>query len=348
MLKGLILAGGFATRLRPLSCSKPKLLFPLVGVPLIDRMVEWFARGGVTDVILAVNHLSDKLRIEVARKKLAAKTVLSVEETPLGTGGPISFARAELCKNELLIVANGDVISDIDLRGLIAEHTQSGAEATVALVSVDDTRPFGLANLDSSNRVIQFVEKSGEIRGRGWINAGVYVLNPRVIAMIPDSRPVSLEREIFPVLAGQGKMNGWKHEGFWYDIGKIPDYVTANRELLRRAEYQNAEEPGRKMQNVEVTKPYFSGKECTFGSGAKIGPNAILSERVSVGRSATIREAIVFEQTTLGENCFVEDAIVGEGVTVGRDARIERGSIIAGQVIVPDGAVIRPGSIVLN
>src|SRR5256886_17448568 len=122
MLKGLILAGGFATRLRPLSCSKPKLLFPLVGVPLIDRMVEWFARGGVTEAILAVNHLSDKLRIEVARKKLAAKIVLSVEETPLGTGGPISFARAMLSRDEPLIVANGDVISDIDLRGLIEEH----------------------------------------------------------------------------------------------------------------------------------------------------------------------------------------------------------------------------------
>src|SRR2546430_14816241 len=92
MLKGLILAGGFATRLRPLSCSKPKLLFPLVGVPLIDSMVEWFDRRGVTEVILAVSHLSDKLRIEVARKKLAAKIVLSVEDTPLGTGGPIILA----------------------------------------------------------------------------------------------------------------------------------------------------------------------------------------------------------------------------------------------------------------
>lgn len=347
-MKGLILAGGFATRLRPLSCSKPKLLFPLVGVPLIDRMVEWFARGGVTEVILAVNHLSDKLRIEVARKKLAAKTVLSVEESPLGTGGPISFARGQFSKNEPLIVANGDVISDIDLRGLISEHTRSGAEATVALVSVEDTRPFGLAALDSSNRVIEFVEKSGDMRGRGWINAGVYVLNPRVIAMVPSGRPVSLEREIFPVLAGQGEMRGWKHGGFWYDIGKIPDYLTANRELLKRAEYQNAEDPGRKMQNVELTKPCFIGKDCSFGSGSKIGPNAILSERVSVGRGASVRETIVFEQTTLSENCFVEDAIVGEGVTVGRDARIEKGSIIAGQVSISDGAVIRPGSIILN
>jgi len=347
-LKGLILAGGFATRLRPLSCSKPKLLFPLVGVPLIDRMVEWFARGGATEVILAVNHLSDKLRIEVARKKLAARTVLSVEETPLGTGGPINLAKAVMSKDEPLIVANGDVISDIDLRVLIAEHTKSGAEATVALVSVEDPRPFGLATLDPDNRIIRFVEKSGSVQGRGWINAGVYVLNPGVVAMIPSGRPVSLEREIFPILAGQGKMSGWKHGGFWYDIGKIPDYVTANRELLRRAEYRKAVDSDWNRQSVEVTQPCFVGKNCILGDGARIGPNAILSERVSVGRRATVRETIVFEQTTLSENCIIEDAIVGEGVTVGRDAKIEGGSIIAGQVFIPDGAVIRPGSIILN
>src|SRR5438309_11450605 len=128
-----MLAGGFATRLRPLSCSKPKLLFPLVGVPLVDRMAAWFARGAVTEVILSVNHLSDKLRVEVGRRKLDTKAVLSVEETPLGTGGPISLARPMLNKDEPIIVANGDVISDIDLRGLIAAHAEAEAGATIAL-----------------------------------------------------------------------------------------------------------------------------------------------------------------------------------------------------------------------
>jgi len=347
-LKGLILAGGFATRLRPLSCSKPKLLFPLVGVPLIDRMVEWFVRGEITEVLLAVNHLSDKLRIEVGRKKLAAKIVLSVEETPLGTGGPISLARSMLNKDELLIVANGDVISDIDLRGLIAEHTRSRAEATVALVSVEDPRPFGLATLDSNDRITRFEEKAGTKHGPGWINAGVYVLNPGAVAMIPYERSVSLEREIFPILASQGKMSGWKHEGFWYDIGKIPDYITANRELLKRAEYRPTERPDQKTQSIEVTQPSFVGRDCILERGAKIGPNTILSERVSVGKGATVQDTIVFEQTTLSENCIVEDAIVGEGVTVGRNARIEKGSIIAGQVFIPDGAIIRQGSIILS
>lgn len=347
-MKGLILAGGFATRLRPLSCSKPKLLFPLVGIPLVDRMAEWFLRGGVTDVILAVNHLSDKLRIEVPRRKLATKTILSVEETPLGTGGPISLAEPMLCKGEPLIAVNGDVVSDIDLRGLITAHKQSGAEATVALVSAEDPRAFGLATLDGSDRIIRFEEKSETKHGPGWINAGVYALNPEAVAMIPHGRSVSLEREVFPVLASQRKMSGWKHTGFWYDIGKIPDYVIANRELLKRAEYQSGEGRDRKLQMAEVIQPSYVGSDCLLEGGTRIGPNAILSERVGVKRGATVRETIVFEQTTLGENCVIEDSIVGEGVTVGKGAKIGKGSLIAGQVVIPDGTVIRPGSTILH
>src|SRR5207245_11298718 len=153
------------------------LLFPLVGVPLVDRMAAWFARGGVSGVIRVVNHLSDKLRVEVVRRQLDTKAVLSVEETPLGTGGPISLARPMLNKDEPLIVANGDVISDIDLRGLMAAHAKAGAEATIALVSVEDPRPFGLASLDANDRVIGFDEKSETNRCSGWIYAGVCVVN---------------------------------------------------------------------------------------------------------------------------------------------------------------------------
>ena len=298
-------------------------------------------------MILAVNHLSDKLRVEVSRKKLDTKTVLSVEETPLGTGGPVSLARPMLNKDDLLIVANGDVISDIDLRGLITSHVRSGAEATIALVSADDPRPFGLATLDANDRIIGFEEKSETIQSPGWINAGVYALNPKVIAMIPHGRPVSLEREIFPTLASQGKMRGWKHMGFWYDIGKIPDYVIANRQLLQRAEFRETANAETGML-ANIRQPSYVGRNSTIEDGAKLGPYTILSQRVSVKRGAEASETIVFEQTSLGENCMIEDSLIGEGVTVGKEVRIGKGSIIAGQVVIPDRAVIRPGSMILN
>jgi mannose-1-phosphate guanylyltransferase len=299
-------------------------------------------------VILAVNHLSDKLRMDVTRRKLDAKTVLSIEETPLGTGGPISLAKPMLSNDEILIVANGDVISDIDLRGLIKAHIDSEATATIALVSVDDPRPFGLATLDPHDRIVGFDEKFETRRGPGWINAGVYALSPEVVAMIPPGRPVSLEREIFPILAGQRKMNGWKHTGFWYDIGKIPEYIIANRELLRRPEFRETTSVSSSMRNVHIREPSYVGKDCTLEDSTKLGPYAILSERVRVMRGAEVGETIVFEQTSIGQNCMIEGSLIGEGVTVGREARVGKGSVIAGQVVIPEGAVIKPGSIILN
>jgi NDP-sugar pyrophosphorylase family protein len=102
------------------------------------------------------------------------------------------------------------------------------------------------------------------------------------------------------------------------------------------------------MEMVEITEPSFVGRDCVLETGTNLGPFSILSDRVTVKRGAKIRETIVFEQTTLGENCIVEDSIVGEGVTVGRDARIGKGSVIAGQVFIPDGTIVKPGSTILN
>ncbi len=347
-MQGLILAGGFATRLRPLSCSKPKLLFPLVGIPLIDHMVNWFKDGGVRRVVLAVNHLSDKLKIEVGERRLGSEIIFSVEESPLGTGGPIRLARKVLDHKEPFIVANGDIVSDIDLSSVLRLHRESGAVATVALVSVREPRAFGSAALDSKGRIVRFEEKSKTSAGRGWINAGIYVLNPSVIDMIPSKRHVSLEREVFPKLARSLKMQGWKHRGFWYDIGKIPDYVRANRELLRKPGFDTYKRRGQTVAGVRIIQPTHIGRGSILEKEASLGPYAILSESVKVDTGARVRDSIIFEETVIGENCVVEGSIVGERVNVGRETRIGKGSIVAGEIMIEEGTVIEQNSLVLN
>jgi mannose-1-phosphate guanylyltransferase len=347
-VKALILAGGFATRLRPLSCSKPKLLFPIVGTPLIDYMHEWLVQGGIGQVVLAVNHLSDKLRMEVEVRDLRNDVQLSVEDTPLGTGGPLKLAASMLAGKGPVAVLNGDVVTDIDLAELSKAHTDSGADATIGLFSVKDTRPFGLVSLDSQDNIVGFEEKSEKSLGPGWINAGVYILNQSVIEMIPGGRAVSLEREVFPLLASRMKLKGWKHSGFWYDIGKIPDYVTTNLELLQRPGSPFVEQSNEATAWAGVEQPSFLGKDCTVEEGAKLGPRVILSPKVQVKAGAKVHETIVFEESILGENCRVEEAIIGERVVIGEGATIGKGSIIAGQIKIPEGANVSPGSIVLN
>ena len=346
-MKALILAGGFATRLRPLSCSKPKLLFPMVGLPLVDRIVGWLSKADIGEVVLAVNHLSEKLQAEVASRDLGSRVVLSVENNPLGTGGPLRLAAPLLSPKEPLIVVNGDVVTDVDVRKLLARHLASGAQATVALVWVKDPRPFGLADLDSNERIIGFEEKSLKRPGPGWINAGVYALNPSVFEMIPDGRSVSLEREIFPILAKRQAMSAWKHGGYWYDIGKTQDYVLANRALLKDRSLWNDTTKGPKHVG-QIEEPTFVAANCKIEKNVRLGPDTILSRSVRIGAHCTVRRTIAFEETTIGSNCVIDDTVIGERVTIANGVKIGAGSVIAGQITIPEETEIRPGSIILS
>jgi mannose-1-phosphate guanylyltransferase len=345
-LRGLILAGGYATRLRPLSCSKPKLLFPIVGVPLIESMARWLSSGGVDHIILAVNHLSDRLKIEVGHHVGGVRVEFSVEETPLGTAGPIRLAASLLSKDDPFFVINGDIVSNIDIRGMLALHEEKKADATIALVSVPDPTPYGSVLADSDGIVRKFEEKSEGPSATSLVNAGVYVLSHRVVGSIPAGRSVSLERDVFPKLIGNGRFHAWTHHGFWYDIGRVSEYVRTNKELLKKQEHKASELRESKPNGVQIVRPAYLGTNARLGAGAKVGPLTILSDNVTVGDEAVVSNSIVFEETTIGDMTIVEDAIIGEKVVIGRGSRIGRGSIIAGQLSIPVGSVVSPNSVI--
>ncbi len=342
-MKGLILAGGFATRLRPLSCSKPKLLFPIVGVPLIDLMIDWLKTAGVDEVVLAVNHLADQLQAQIGENRKGSRIIYSIEKEPLGTGGPIRLARKILETNDDFIVLNGDIVSNIDLAKMIKAHRKSHAEATIALIKAYDPSPYGLVHLNKESMIEKFDEKTQNLKGPGLVNAGVYILKPRVVDRIPENGMVSIERQVFPGLAKENLMQGWQHtNGYWYDIGKIPDYVKVNRELLNRKPHNRSDSTS-KFQG-----PNHIGRHTKMDETAMIGPYTILSDNVTVKSGAIIRDSIIFEDTIIGENCHVEGTIVGENVKLGPNVRLGKGTLVAGQISIPPGQTYPPNSQVLN
>jgi len=375
-LKAVILAGGYATRLRPLSCSNPKLLFPVVGVPLIDLMVRWLKQAGIDDVILAVNHLSDKLRTEIGAKRLGSKITFSIEENPLGTAGPIRLAKNFL-GDEPFVVINGDIVSDVNLKQMIRSHEENNAKATVSLVTVPDARQYGAAELNQAGRITKFEEKSAQRKSQ-TVNAGVYVLDPSIIHLIPPARPSSMESMIFPRLASEGSIWGQKHAGYWYDIGTIPNYLKANKELLvrfhntspsklaqherpgqskpaafmgDRVAFQLLERqsgPGIPVNGVSITQPCFIGEASTLRPGASIGPSTILARGVNVDHGSKVRDSIIFEYTSIAGDCHIDGAIIGERVSIGSGTKIGPGAIIAGEVNIPSNSIIKQKAIVLN
>jgi len=309
-------------------------------------MARWLSSGRVDKIILAVNHLSDRLKIEVGHRVGGVKVAFSVEETPLGTAGPIRLAANLLGEDDSFLVINGDIVSNIDITGMLALHEEKKAEATIALVSVPDPSPYGSVVSDTNGVVKKFEEKSGVLSATSQVNAGVYVLSPSVVGSIPEGRSVSLERDVFPKLVRNGRMQAWMHDGFWYDIGRVSEYVRANRELLERQELKAGEIDNR-QNGRHVIRPAYLGTKARLGVGAKVGPLSILSDNVSVGDEAIVRNSIIFEETSIGEKAIIEDSVIGERVVIGSGSKIGHGSIIAGQLIIPGGSVVSPNSTIL-
>ena len=310
-------------------------------------MARWLRFGGVDQIILAVNHLSDKLKVELGHSIGSVTVEFSVEEKPLGTAGPIRLAADLLSKDDPFFVMNGDIVSNIDIRSMLAMHRQKKADATIALVSVPDPSPYGSVLTGSDGMVKKFAEKSGARASTSLVNAGVYVINPSVVGSIPIGRSVSLERDVFPGMAEKGQMQAWIHNGFWYDIGRVSEYVRTNKELLEKEALEGGGPVAQMQGGMQVVRPAYMGAKVHLGVGTKVGPFTILSNNVTVGDEAIVRNSIVFEETTIGEKTIVEDAVIGERVVIGRGSRIGRGSIIAGQLSIPAGSVLPPDSVIL-
>jgi len=335
-------------------------------------MVSWLEEARIDDVILAVNHLSEKLRIEIGESRRDTKITFSIEENPLGTAGPVRLAK-DLLESEPFVVVNGDIVTDINLKQMIRSHTENKAKATVSLVKVPDARPYGTAEVNDAGKITKFEEKSNKRKSQ-TINAGVYVIDPSVIQLIPPAIPSSMEHMIFPKLVQDGAIWGWNHTGYWYDIGTIPEYLRANKELLtrfhsshqskiskhegtsppRQPEFTNDVSGSQLLQHrsqlVEATikQPSHIGEGSVLHRGATLGPGAILSKGVAIDGGTSVRDSIIFEYTNLGRDCIVDGAIIGERVTIGAGTRIGRGAIIAGGVNIPSHSLIKQKAIILN
>jgi mannose-1-phosphate guanylyltransferase len=342
-LKAVILAGGFATRLRPLSCARPKTLFPIVNKPLLQWIFERLANNGVNEAILAVNALTQFYIRQYRPPKCGLKVRFSIDppKMPLGTAGPIKKAEKLIGHDEPFMVLNGDIFADLSYRQLINTHRKSGALATIALCTVEDPCNFGVAELVNGNRIRRFIEKPANHEApSNLINAGVYVLSPEVFDYIPDGRAVSIEREIFPKLAKEGKLRGYCTEGLWMDIGKPQEYVDTNKIILDSlAKSFNQESP----KNFELKKPVAFDKGVSVDDNSVIGPFAILGKNAKVGKNVQIANSVIFAEAEIGDFATINGAIVGEGARIGKHVKLGKGCIVGDQAKIKDGIHLRNG-----
>jgi mannose-1-phosphate guanylyltransferase len=364
-VQAVILVGGEGTRLRPLTSTVPKPVVPLVDRPFIAYMLQWLAEHGVDDVIMSCGFLATSVRNVLGDGSAYGLRLRFVEEPdPRGTAGALKYAESML--DERFLMLNGDVLTDIDLSAQMAQHERTGAKATLALVPVEDPSAYGLVHLDAEHAVLDFVEKpSSDQIDTNLISAGAYVLDREVLELVPPDRKVSIEREVWPLLVGEG-LYGYPSESYWLDIGTPDRYLKATFDIIEGnvatevrerlgADYlalaPEAEVLGR------VVPPAVLERGVRIAEGAHAGSLVVLGQGVSVADGASVERSVVLDGTEIGEGCTLRDCIVaagcrigprthlsggvvlGEGVTVGADNVIAGGARIFPGVTIPDGAI---------
>jgi mannose-1-phosphate guanylyltransferase len=310
--------------------------------PLLDWTLERLAETGVDGVALAVKYMAEAFMQRYGESKHGIKISYSLEKKPMRTGGAIKYAEALIGHEEPFLVLNGDIFTTIDYTALINKHKQKNAAATIALYRVEDPSRYGTVKITNQNRITQFVEKAPlEKAPSNLINAGVYVLDPEIFGYIPAGRPVSIEREVFPKLAEEGKLFGHEFKEIWVDIGKPVDYLRANRVLLDA-------EPKKRLlrknpnlgETVEFSDPVMVDDGVTVGQNTKLGPYAIIGRETVLGRNVTLENSVVFPEATIADYASVRGAVIGEGANIGKGATISEGCVIGDYVTIRDNVTL--------
>lgn len=369
-MRAVVLVGGEGTRLRPLTSTVPKPVITLVDRPFMAYMLEWLAGHGVDEVVLACGFLPTKLREALGDGSRYGLHLTYVEEPePRGTGGAVRFADEQLegGLGERFLVLNGDVLTDFDLSAQIARHEAVGATGTLALVPVEDPTAYGLVRLHDDGAVAGFLEKpKAEEIDTNLISAGAYVLERRVLDLIPAGRNVSIEREVWPALVAAG-LHGHAHDGaYWLDIGTPDRYLQGSADILagnvRTGVLERLDAHGiARGEDCSVEGhlhgPAVLGDGVHIAPGAVVGAHTVLGDRVRlepgatvtnavvladavIGRGSTVRDAIVAPGAQIGADCTITGcAVVGPGVTLGAGNALDRGARVFPGVHLPDGAL---------
>jgi len=308
---GVIMAGGRGTRLQPLTDHRPKPMVPLLGRPVIDYVKDSMLEAGVSKVVVTTGYRGDDLATHVSTwSEDGVHARVNRESTPMGTAGSVRLLSDVLTST--FIVGSGDGVSTLDLGSLLAHHRATGAALTIGLVEVDDPSSFGIVGLGATNQA----EVDGDLRGgfvrrfaekpapedafSRLINAGVYIVEPEALAMVPAGVKYDFSRDLFPSMLEAGlPIAGLTLDGLWFDIGEPHHLLEAQAALLG-------------------------------------GPSAFLHDGATVEEGSTVETSLLMEDATVGADCTVHSSILGVGVTVGNGAVLSRCVIGDGAAVQSD------------
>lgn len=352
-MQAVVMAGGAGTRLRPLTTAVPKALLPIVGEPMLARVVRLLGQHGVDRCVVTLQH-----QASVVLKYFSADRIEGVglrfltEPRPLGTAGSVRYARNWLEDDDILVIS-GDCLTDMDLRDLHSLHREHDADITIALARRSDPRNYGVVTVDHDGRVRSMVEKPtwSEVAD-DTVNTGVYIVRASVVDAIPMDEPSDWANDIIPALLRDGqRVFGFVMGGYWEDVGSFASYSKAQRDVLDgkvRSEVAAFEvAPGilvatgaELSPEAEVIPPVYIGQFAKIEAEAVIGPYAVIGTNALVRSRATIDHTVLHPNVFVGNDADIRGAVIGRATEIRHGGRVLEGAVIADNCTIMDGAVV--------
>ncbi len=355
-MKAVILAGGEGTRLRPITFLNPKPMLPLVNRPFMENFVLWLKSHNVKDIIFSAGYLSEVFKNYFGNgSKLGVKITFAEEEKPLGTCGGVKNAEKYL-GNDSFLVFNGDILSSLNLTDMIAFHKRKKADVTISVTRTEDPSSYGLVPVDGEGRITKFIEKPEEDEiATDLVNAGIYIMEPRVLKGVPEGENYSFERQLFPGLLEKGyKIFGYVFNSYWLDVGTPRKYLTANLDVLYKK--MKFKFPGREVMKgiyagtgSEYSESNFVSGPVVIGDGTKIEKNAKIMPLTIIGNNCTIlggaeiSESVIFNNCIIGKKCHIKRAIISNNVDIGDNVTVEEYSVIGDNSSIGKNNILRNG-----
>jgi len=363
----IVMAGGFGTRIRPLSANIPKPMLPVVNRPILEHVLHLLRSHGLEEAVLLLYHQPDTIKDYFGDgSRYGMRLHYYTAEADFGTAGAVKRG-ARLVESDRYMVLSGDVLCDFDLGDVMRSHTERSADATITLTRVANPLQFGIVITGNDGRVTRFLEKPtwGEVFS-DTINTGIYVVERGVLDQIPEEGAVDFSKDLFPALLDEGRaLYGSIQEGYWRDIGDPDSYIEVHRDICA-GRVRSVEVPGEPLnllgRDVRVEGEIaLEGVDLrgtvVIGRAAQISPgvlleNSVIGPGVVVGANANLRGAIVWEDASIGAKARVEEAVVCEGAEIGEAVFIEKGAVVGDhsqlgiEVRVKEGVKIWPRKVV--
>jgi mannose-1-phosphate guanylyltransferase / phosphomannomutase len=353
-MKAIIMAGGFGTRLRPLTINIPKPMVPMANRPMMEHIVQLLKENGFDDLIVMlyyqpeviIRHFGDGSAFGVKIEYLRP-------QADLGTAGCIKFAEKLL--NDSFLVISGDLLTDFDLKSIVAAHRKKKAMATLVLTRVANPLEYGVVIVDKDNRIKRFLEKPswGEVFS-DTINTGIYLLEPGVLKHIPEGRSFDFSKNLFPHLLNENApMFGHIAEGYWKDVGDLSEYRLAHYDLLDQdlkatvpglpKKYGNGTFVMGKDNHIdpraECEGRVLLGDGCHIEAGVKLS-NCVLGNRVTVRSGTELTGCVLWDDVTVGANAEIEEAVIASRCKISDEAQIAEGAIIGDDCLIGEDAKV--------